>query len=132
MEDGRFEMEREGTVMKFEDLESWQLARKLVSHVYALTRDPALVKDFGLCSQIQRATVSIMTNIAEGFERTGLQEKINFYNIARASAGEVRSLLYVIADNYTQTSLYPDELQSEVKRIGKLLSGLIQSTEKRK
>jgi four helix bundle protein len=87
--------------MKFEDLETWQEARSLVNRVYQITRDESLRKDFGLCSQVQRASVSVMSNVAEGFERAGKAEKLNFYNIARASCGEVRSLLYVIEDNYT-------------------------------
>ena len=78
--------------MTFEDLETWQQARKLVNDIYSLTRMDSLSRDFGLCSQLQRAAVSIMTNIAEGFERTHLPEKLQFYNVARASAGEVRSL----------------------------------------
>ena len=60
--------------MKFEDLEAWQCARKLVNEIYALMREPALAKDFGLRDQIQRAAVAVMTNVAEGFERTGGSE----------------------------------------------------------
>jgi hypothetical protein len=65
-----------------------------------LTRLGHLSKDFRLCSQIQAAAVSIMSNVAEGFERSHIQEKIQFYNVARGSVGEVRSLLYVISDNF--------------------------------
>jgi four helix bundle protein len=87
--------------MMFEDLEAWQQARQLVNEIYSLTREnSSLRKDFGLTGQVQRAAVSIMSNVAEGFERTHLPEKIQFYNIARGSTGEVRSLLYVISDNY--------------------------------
>jgi four helix bundle protein len=71
----------------------------LVTEIYALTREASLAKDFGLRDQIQRAAVSVMTNIAEGFERTGGSEKLHFYNSARASCGEVRSLLYVVEDS---------------------------------
>jgi four helix bundle protein len=118
--------------MKFEDLESWQKARVLVSGIYNLTGSENIKKDFGLSSQIQRAGVSIMTNIAEGFERHHLQEKIQFYNVARASAGEVRSLLYVVEDNYSSHTAEAGELMNEVKTVGKLVSGLIASTKKRK
>ena len=80
--------------MMFEDLEAWQQARQLVNEIYSLTREnSSLSKDFGLTGQAQRAAVSIMSNVAEGFERTHLSEKIQFYNIARGSTGEVRSLL---------------------------------------
>lgn len=78
--------------MKFEDLEAWQEARAVVRQIYRLTRNDGLKRDYGLCNQIQRSAVSVMTNIAEGFERVGTPEKLNFHNIARASAGETRSL----------------------------------------
>lgn len=84
--------------MQFEDLEAWKKARKLVSHVYGLCRQPSLTRDYGIKDQIRRASVSVMSNLAEGFERTHKAEKIYLYKIARASAGEVRSLLYVIED----------------------------------
>jgi four helix bundle protein len=80
-------------MMTFEDLEAWQQARQLVNGVYRRTREGALSKDCGLSSQTQRAAVSIMSNVAEGFARHHLQEKLQFYNIARGSAGELRSLL---------------------------------------
>lgn len=85
-------------VRTFEDLEAWQLARELVRTLYSiLRRDPAS-RDFGLRDQLQRAAVSVMTNIAEGFERAHVAEKLQFYNIARASCGEVRSLSYLLSD----------------------------------
>ena len=118
--------------MKFEDLEAWKSARILVNNIYSLTREPVLKSDFGLCSQIQRAVVSIMTNIAEGFERSHVPEKLQFYNIARASAGEVRSLLYVIVHNYPSCKESVEALISQVVINGKLISGLIASTRKRK
>jgi four helix bundle protein len=118
--------------MTFEDLETWQQARKLVNDIYSLTRMDSLNRDFGLCSQLQRAAVSIMTNIAEGFERTHLPEKLQFYNVARASAGEVRSLLYVVSDNFPQCASEAQDLRNAANAVGKLTSGLIASTEKRK
>ena len=118
--------------MKFEDLESWQRARQLVNCVYSLTRTPGLEKDFGLCSQIQRAAVSIMSNIAEGFERVHLPEKMQFYNVARGSSAEVRSLLYVIEDNYPAVAKEAAGLRDEAIVVGKLVTGLIQSTASRR
>jgi four helix bundle protein len=117
--------------MKFEDLEVLQCARKLVNEIYVLMREPALAKDFGLRDQIQRAAVSVMTNVAEGFERTGGSEKLHFYNIARASCGEVRSLLYVAEDNYPTTAETSTALRTHAIAVGKLLSGLIASTHRR-
>ncbi len=118
--------------MQFEDLEAWQKARLLVSNIYSITRSDQLKNDFGLSSQIQRSAVSTMTNISEGFERTHIQEKIQFYNIGRASCGETRSLLYVIQDNYEYLSEQTSTLIRECISVGKLISGLINSTEKRK
>lgn len=118
--------------MRFEDMPVWQDARVLVSKAYKLTKVPILGKDFGLSSQIQRAAVSVMTNIAEGFERQHLQEKIQFYNIARASTGEVRSLLYVVEDNYPESASSALEIRQLAIGIGKQLSGLIKSTQARK
>lgn len=117
--------------MKFEDLEAWQEARVVVRRVYALTRTSELKKDFGLCDQAQRSSVSVMTNIAEGFERVGYKEKLNFYNIARASAGETRSLLYVIEDNYLEQAAECAELRNDVAMVGRKVTGLISSYKKR-
>ena len=118
--------------MTFEDLDAWKQARLLVSAVYGLTRRDLLSRDFGLCDQLQRAAVSVMTNIAEGFERSHLPEKLQFYNVARASSGEVRSLLYVVADNFPPAAAAADSLRSETVNVGKLVTGLIASTQKRR
>ncbi len=118
--------------MTFEDLEAWQQARQLVNGIYRLTRERTLAKDFGLTSQVQRAAVSIMSNLAEGFERVHLQEKLQFYNTARASAGEVRSLLYVISDNYQESAAEAASLRGQAVSVGRLVTGLLTSTAKRK
>ncbi|MFH1985716.1 MAG: four helix bundle protein [Pseudomonadota bacterium] len=116
----------------FEDLEAWQQARKLVSAIYQMTSNENLARDYGLSGQSQRAAVSIMSNIAEGFERMHVQEKIQFYNIARASAGEVRSLLYVVEDCYPTLAPQAISLRKDVAGVGKLITGLIKSTQRRK
>lgn len=118
--------------MRFEDLEAWQLSRAVTRKVYQITRVGAVSRDFRLCSQIQAASVSIMSNIAEGFERTGLQEKSHFYNIARGSCGEVRSQLYVLEDVYGVSSSELDLIRSDVLSLGRIISGLIKSTQSRK
>lgn len=119
-------------INSFENLEAWKSARELVRAIYAIFRREPASRDFGLRDQAQRAAVSAMTNIAEGFERIHLPEKIQFYNVARASCGEVRSLSYVIADAGYITPEQQSGLQTLAIRTGKLLSGLIQSTEARK
>src|ERR1039457_6057299 len=86
--------------MTFKDWECWKQARHVARDIYTLTRREEIVRDFGLCGQVQRAGVSTMSNIAEGFERQHIQEKLQFYNVARGSTAEVRSLLYVIEDNF--------------------------------
>jgi len=82
-------------VKYFEDLEVWKEARRLTNEIYGATRNDGFSKDFGLRDQIQRAAVSIMSNIAEGFERGGNQEFIQFLYIAKGSCGEVRAQLHV-------------------------------------
>jgi four helix bundle protein len=101
----------------FEDLEIWQLARSLTGKIYKLTRDSGFAKDFGLCSQIQRASVSVMSNIAEGYERGGNQEFIQFLAIAKGSGGEVRCQLYVALD---QGYVKRDEAEALIDQHKKL------------
>ena len=87
-----------GRVEKFEDLVAWQKARRLVADVYRVTSRAEFRRDFSLRDQMRRAAVSIMSNIAEGFERSGLGEFHQFLVIAKASCGELRSQLYVSQD----------------------------------
>ncbi len=82
----------------FEELEIWKLARSLTGRIYQLTGTGKFTRDYGLCSQIQRASVSVMSNIAEGFERGGNREFSQFLAIAKGSCGEVRCQLYVALD----------------------------------
>lgn len=86
------------SVKKFEDLEVWKHARQLTNEIYEVTGDGSFSKDYGLIDQIRRASVSIMSNIAEGFERDGNKEFIQFLYIAKGSCGEVRSQLYLAFD----------------------------------
>jgi four helix bundle protein len=85
-------------IRKFEDIVAWQEARKLVSSIYQLTNTGVLAKDYGMRDQIQRAAVSAMTNIAEGFDCESKNEFARFLGIARRSAVEVQSLLYAALD----------------------------------
>lgn len=86
------------TIKRFEDLYSWQKARELTKFIYFLARKPKFSKDYGLKNQIERAAVSIMANQAEGFSRGTKTELINYFYIAKGSAGEVQSHLYVAMD----------------------------------
>jgi four helix bundle protein len=85
-------------ITRFEEIDGWKLARELTNTVYGLTQQTAFSKDFGLRDQIRRASVSVMSNIAEGFESRTDTQFINFLGMARASAGEVRSQLYIGLD----------------------------------
>ena len=113
------------TVRSFEELEIWKEARRLTGRIYRLTRNPKFSKDFRLGGQIQRAVVSIMSNIAEGFERGGNQEFIQFLYIAKGSCGEVRSQLYVALDQDYVDPKEADELIESLKRLSIMISNLV-------
>jgi four helix bundle protein len=119
-------------IERFEDLEAWRRARLLVRQIYGLTRSSVVTRDFGLCSQIQRAGVSIMSNVAEGFERVHISEKIQFYSVARASTAEVRSLSYVVEDNFAGLADDARRLREQANEVGRLVTELLSSTEKRR
>jgi four helix bundle protein len=85
-------------VIRFEDLIAWQRARAQTSAIYAATREGAASRDFRVADQIRSAAFSVMSNVAEGFERESGPQFVQFLQIARASAGDVRSLLYVALD----------------------------------
>lgn len=119
-------------IEEFEDLIAWQKARELTQAIYVATRQGAFAKDYGLSGQIQRAAVSIMSNIAEGFERGNPREFHQFLSIAKASCAEVRSQLYVSLD-----AKYLDEqtfqaLMVLAKETGKIIGGLRVSVERRR
>lgn len=84
---------------KFEDLTAWKKARELTNLVFQLTKNAEFAKDYDFRSQIRRAAISVMANIAEGFERANKGDFQRFLSIAKASAAEVRSHLYVAYDN---------------------------------
>jgi four helix bundle protein len=100
-------MEKRKPVRSFEDLMVWQMGIELVKRVYLLTASGLLNRDFGLRDQIRRASVSVPTNIAEGFERASRKEYLLFLNFAKGSAGEVRSLLRVAVEiGYLEVETY--------------------------
>ena len=112
-------------VKVFEDLEVWKEARRLTQRIHHLTKDQSFAKDFGLRDQIRRASLSIMSNIAEGFERGGNQEFIQFLYVAKASCGEVRSQVYVALDQGYVASTEVDELTNSFRRLSSMISNLI-------
>ena len=111
-------------VEHFEDLEVWRLARKLTGKIYSLSRAGAFAKDFGFRDQICRAAVSIVSNIAEGFERRTNTQFVQFLAIANGSAGEVRAQLYIALDlGYITQGQFEDAIADAVG-IGKMLTSL--------
>ncbi len=86
------------TIRRLEDIEAWKKARELNREVYRITRGESFARDFALRDQIRRATISAMSNIAEGYERDGNAEFRQFLYIAKGSAGEVRAQLYAALD----------------------------------
>ncbi len=112
------------TVQRFEDLIAWQKARELTKAIYVVTRANAFAKDFRLSSQIQSAAVSVMSNIAEGFERSSLKEFFQFLSIAKSSSAEVRSQLYVALDvNYLEKGTF-QKLMQQSYEVAKIIGGL--------
>lgn len=110
---------------RFEDIEAWRKARELTKGVYGITAGGEFVRDFGLRDQIRRAAVSVLSNIAEGFERSRDKELLHFLSIAKGSCGEVRAQLYVAFD---QAYIHESQLQELTKQaieVSRLLSGFM-------
>ncbi|HEX9544147.1 MAG TPA: four helix bundle protein [Pyrinomonadaceae bacterium] len=113
------------TFRKIEDIQAWQKARQATRMIYELTANGNFAKDFGLRNQIQRDSVSIMANIAEGFGRRSDKEFANFLNMAHGSISETQSHLYVALDltyidDQSFTKLY--ELLDEISRMTLVLA----------
>jgi four helix bundle protein len=120
------------TFQTFEEIESWQKARQLTREIYAVSGQGSFSRDFGLRDQIRRAVVSVMSNIAEGFERGGTTEFKQFLSIAKASVGEVRSQLYVALDQAYMGSDIFDRLVALSTETGRLIGGLMNYLSKTK
>jgi four helix bundle protein len=118
-------------IKRFEDILAWQEARKLVKDIYQMTCDGAFSKDFGLRDQIQRAAVSVMANIAEGFDCESHVEFARFLGIARRSAVEVQSLLYAALDiGYIDEGMFKS-LFTQADKAKALIGGLKKSLKPR-
>ena len=113
------------SVTNFEDLNVWKQARQLTQEIYRLTKAEKFLKDFGLLDQIRWAAISVMSNIAKGFERGGNQEFIQFLYIAKGSCGEVRSQLYVALDQGYTTTEDSEKLLQLFMRLSGMIANLI-------
>jgi four helix bundle protein len=112
-------------VKKFEDVEVWVKARQFSVVIYKVTDEGGIKKDFGLRDQLRRASVSIVSNIAKGFERNGNKEFVQFLSYAKASSGEVRAQIYIAKDlGYLNEEQF-NELTEKIVTISKMISGLI-------
>ncbi|MCI0536645.1 MAG: four helix bundle protein [Verrucomicrobiales bacterium] len=113
------------TIRRFEDIEAWQQGRKLKQRVYALSRRGEFEKDFALKDQIRRAAISITANIAEGFERGGNREFLQFLSTSKGSCGEVQDHLYTALDESYLTTEEFSELYAKAASVSQLLGGFM-------
>ena len=119
-------------VTRFEELIAWQKARELNREIYAATSAGAISRDFSLVNQIRRAAASVMSNIAEGFERSGQAEFHQFLVIAKGSCGEVRSNLYIALDVGYLSEKESNRLGAMAENTGKIIGALRAAVQKRR
>jgi four helix bundle protein len=116
------------TITRFEEIDAWKTARELTRMVYSLTEQGSFARDFGLKNQIQRAAVSVMSNIAEGFECRTQAQFLDYLGHAKASAGEVRCQLYVASDlqyiNQDQFNMVFNLADKSSRQIARFMSYL--------
>jgi four helix bundle protein len=121
-----------GRIQRFEDFVAWQKARVLAAAIYHVTGQDAFARDYGLKGQMQRAVVSILSNIAEGFERGRPAEFHQFLSVAKASCAELRAQLYIAHDvGYLSPDRFEGLLQ-QAEAVGRLIGGLRASVERKR
>ena len=119
-------------IEQFEDIEAWQKARDLTKMIYKISSESAFSRDFGLGNQIRKASVSILSNIAEGFERGGNREFLQFLAMARGSCGEVRTQLYVALDQQYISKEEFDLVVGKTIEVSRMISGLMRYLQRSK
>jgi four helix bundle protein len=112
-------------IERFEDIEAWKKARELTKIIYEVTSQGKLATDFSLRDHLRRASVSIMANIAEGFEREGNKEFRQFLAMAKGSVGEVKALLYVALDAGLTSSEQFHRIIALADEASRLLAGFL-------
>jgi len=112
-------------VERFEDVDAWRKARELTNLIYQITTTGEFARDFGLRDQIRRAAVSILSNIAEGFERDGDKEFLQFLSLAKGSCGEVRAQLYAACDQEYINDAQFQKLIEKAIEVSRLIAGLM-------
>lgn len=122
-----YEMEKE-KISSFHDLRVWKEAHKLVVEIYKITKNFPKEEQFGLTNQIRRAAVSITSNIAEGFGRETMKDRMHFYNISLGSLNEAQNQLLIARDvNYLKENHW-SELENQIIIVSKMLNGLIKKS----
>jgi four helix bundle protein len=110
---------------RFEDIEAWQLGREVTNQIYTFSNAGQFLRDFALREQIRRASTSITSNIAEGFERGANKEFLQFLSNSKGSCGEVRSQIYVALDQHYLSQSDFDDLYEKVNQASRMISGLM-------
>jgi four helix bundle protein len=113
------------TIARFEDIKAWQASRVLNKKIYAMTRKGEFSKDLSLVDQIRRASTSVMSNIAEGYERDSNKQFIVFLKYSKGSVGEIRSQLYTALDQEYISEKVFEELKKECEAISGMLKNFI-------
>jgi len=121
-----------GRVDRFEDLIAWQKARELTKLVYSASDSGGFAKDWGLKDQIRRASVSVMSNVAEGFERGGRAEFHQFLVVAKGSCAEVRAQLYVALDAEYVSKEQFEKIYVVAEETGRIVNGLRAAVERQR
>lgn len=112
-------------VSGFEEIKAWQKTREMTRMIYQVSKRGDFYKDFGLRDQIRRATSSVMSNIAEGYERDGNREFVQFLSQAKGSCGEIRSQLYMALDQNYLTPAEFEVLKGMASEVSRMISGLM-------
>src|SRR6185503_15086323 len=119
-------------IVRFEDLIAWQKARRLTGRIYQITGEGGFARDFNLKDQIRRAAVSIMSNIAEGFERNSAADFHRFLVMAKGSCAELRNQLYISLDVAHSPTEEFDSLMADAVEVGRIIGGLRASVQRRR
>jgi len=117
------------TIKNFEDLSVWRKSHELVLEIYKITKNFPKEEKYSLVSQMRRAAISVAANIAEGFKRRGIKDKINFYNTSQGSLSELQYYTILVKDLKYTDSL--DKVKFLIEEVGKMLNGLISSLSKK-
>ncbi|HDY88283.1 MAG TPA: four helix bundle protein [bacterium] len=112
-------------IQQFEDLDTWQKAREFTRIIYEISSSGKFAKDVGLRDQIRRSSVSVLSNISEGFERGGNKEFIHFLSIAKGSCGEIRAQLYIALDQEYITEEVFQNSSDKALELSRMISGFI-------